>query len=82
MKLYFVVFNIHKYCYCVEYVCYVVFICQLISLKKYTVKTVENNHSQKDQKLVFKTNYRLMQVKNIRSTFIKVVRDPCQKITE
>ena len=28
----------------------------------YTVKPVQNAHSQKDQKLVFKTNYRLMQV--------------------
>ena len=31
----------------------------------YTVKPVYNGHSQKDQKMVFKTNYRLMQVKNI-----------------
>ena len=30
-----------------------------------TVKPVWNNHSQKDQKLVFKTNYRLMQVISI-----------------
>ena len=30
-----------------------------------TVKPVQNDHSQKDQKLVFKTNYRLMQVKSI-----------------
>ena len=30
-----------------------------------TVKPVKNSHSQKDQKLVFKTNYRLMQVKSI-----------------
>ena len=30
-----------------------------------TVKRVLNNHSQKDQKLVFKTNYLLMQVKSI-----------------
>ena len=30
-----------------------------------TVKPVSNGHSQKDQKLVFKTNYRLMQVKSI-----------------
>ena len=28
----------------------------------YTVKPVLNGHSQKHQKLVFKTNYRLMQV--------------------
>ena len=30
-----------------------------------TVKPVQNGHSQKDRKLVFKTNYRLMQVKSI-----------------
>ena len=30
-----------------------------------TVKPVLNGHSQKDHKLVFKTNYRLMQVKSI-----------------
>ena len=29
------------------------------------VKPVYNGHSQKDQKLVFKTNYRLMQAKSI-----------------
>ena len=29
-----------------------------------TVKPVHNSHSQKDQKLVFKTNYHLMQVKS------------------
>ena len=28
-------------------------------------KTCINSHSQKDRKLVFKTNYRLMQVKSI-----------------
>ena len=44
---------------------------------------MQNGHSQKDQKLVFKTNYRLMQVKSIAecskgghsailSTFIKL----------
>ena len=45
-----------------------------------TVKPVYNGHSKKDRKLVFKTNYRLMQVKSIaegehstiRSTFIKL----------
>ena len=31
----------------------------------YTVKSVQNGNSQKDQKLVFKTNDRLMQVKSI-----------------
>ena len=30
-----------------------------------TVNLCKTNHSQKDQKLVFKTNYRLMQVKSI-----------------
>ena len=30
-----------------------------------TVKPVLNGHSQKDRKLVFKTNYHLMQVKSI-----------------
>ena len=40
MKMYFVVFNIHKFCYYVEYVCYVVFICQLISLKKYIAQYI------------------------------------------
>ena len=33
--------------------------------KKDTVKPVQNSHSQRDQKLVFMTNYRLMQVKSI-----------------
>ena len=45
----------------------------------YIVKSVSIGHSQKDQKLVFKTNYCLMQVKSIAerelsailSTFIK-----------
>ena len=31
----------------------------------YTVKPVLTGHSQKDRKMVFKTNYRLMQVKSI-----------------
>ena len=31
----------------------------------HTVKPVLSGHSQKDQKWVFKTNYRLMQVKSI-----------------
>ena len=31
----------------------------------HTVKPMQNGHSQKDRKLVFKTNYRLMQVKSI-----------------
>ena len=31
----------------------------------HTVKPVENSHSQKDRKLPFKTNYRLMHVKSI-----------------
>ena len=30
-----------------------------------TVKPVQNGHSQKDRKLIFRTNYRLMQVKSI-----------------
>ena len=30
-----------------------------------TVKPVKNGHDEKDQKFVFKTNYRLMQVKSI-----------------
>ena len=30
-----------------------------------TVKPVHNGHSQKEQKLVFETNYHLMQVKRI-----------------
>ena len=36
-----------------------------IFLVKCTVKPVWNSHSQKDQKLFFKTNYHLMQVKSI-----------------
>ena len=36
-----------------------------ISFYCFTVKPVENGPSQKDQKLVFSTNYRLMQVKSI-----------------
>ena len=31
----------------------------------HTVKPVSNGHSQKDQKLVFKTNFCLMEVKSI-----------------
>ena len=34
-----------------------------------TVKPVENGHYQKDQKLVFKTNFCLMQVKSIAECF-------------
>ena len=50
-------------------------------LKPSTIKPVLNGHSQKDGKLVFKTNYRLMKVKSIAkclehskilSTFIKL----------
>ena len=39
-----------------------------------TVKPVLSGHSKKDKKLVFKTNYSLMQVKGIAilSTFIKL----------
>ena len=37
----------------------------LYQLKISTVKPVQNGHSQIDRKLVFKTNYRLMQVKGI-----------------
>ena len=36
--------------------------CHLLQI---TVKPVYNSHSQKDQKLVFKTNYCLMQVKSV-----------------
>ena len=35
----------------------------------YTVKPVKDGHSKKDQKLVFKTNYRLMQVESIAECF-------------
>ena len=51
--------------------------CLLLRLPKYR-KTCLKRHSQKDKKLVFKTNYRLMQVKSIAecsailSTFIKL----------
>ena len=44
-----------------------------------TVKPVKNGHSQKDYKMVFKTNYHLTQVKSIREhsairlTFIKLL---------
>ena len=49
-------------------------------IKQYTVKSVFNGHTQKDEKLVFKTNYHLMQVKSVAewehsailSTFIKL----------
>ena len=34
-------------------------------LDRNTVKPVSNGHTQKDQKLVFKTNYCLMKVKSI-----------------
>ena len=33
------------------------------------IKAVLSDHSQKDQKWVFKTNYRLMQVKSIAECF-------------
>ena len=48
-------------------------------MQRHTVKPVQKGHSQKDQKLVFKTNYRLMQVKSIAehsailSTVIKTI---------
>ena len=48
----------------------------IIELVHCTVKPVYNGHSQKDRKLVFKTNYRLMKVKGEHSaillTFIKL----------
>ena len=58
-------------------------VCISVQLKIYiTVKPVLNGHIQKDRKLVFKTNYRLMQVRSIAecsnkhsailSTFIKL----------
>ena len=34
-------------------------------MRPITVKPVKNGHSQKDNKMVFKTNYRLMLVKSI-----------------
>ena len=40
-------------------------------LHMYTVKPVLNDHSQKEQKLVFKTNHRLMQVKRYE-TFLNL----------
>ena len=36
-----------------------------VSIIQYTVKPVQNGHAQKDRKLVFKTNYRLMQAISI-----------------
>ena len=51
----------------------------LSSWNENTVKHVYNSHSQKDWKLVFKTNYRLIQVKSIAecsailSTFIRLL---------
>ena len=39
--------------------------CTFFEPAQSTVKPVKNGHSQKDQKLVFKTNYALMQVKSI-----------------
>ena len=38
---------------------------KMLVIKICTEKPVSNGHSQKDQKLVFNTNYRLMQVKSI-----------------
>ena len=35
------------------------------SVEMFTVKLVLNGHYQKDRKLVYKTNYDLMQVKSI-----------------
>ena len=51
--------------------------CWEVNLVLYTVKPVYNGHSQKDQKLVFTTNYRLMQGEHsaILSTFIKLPFD-------
>ena len=47
--------------------------------RRHTVKHALNSHSQKDKKVVFKTNYRIMQLKSrmlqhfvILSTFIKL----------
>ena len=52
-----------------EYILYIFCSCMGLgcssAVAKYTVKPVYNGHSQKDQKLVFKTNYCLMQVKSI-----------------
>ena len=38
---------------------------RLVNFLLLTIKPVLSGHSNKDQKLVFKTNYRLMQVKSI-----------------
>ena len=43
-------------------------VCKIIQHAKFeesTVKPVKNNHFQKDRKIIFKTNYHLMQVKYI-----------------
>ena len=39
--------------------------CVIVVCSNHTVKHVQNGHSQKDQNMVFNTNYRLMQVKRI-----------------
>ena len=42
----------------------------------HTVKPALNGHSQKDQKLVFKTNYCLMQVKSIAECSFDLLKLP------
>ena len=56
--------------FCVAVFCYIVpstidgFL-NMHPSKRATVKPAYNDHPQKDRKLVFKTHYRLMQVKSI-----------------
>ena len=41
----------------------------IYAYKTQDIASCKTLHSQKDQKLVFKTNYRLLQVKNIAGAF-------------
>ena len=46
---------------------YIFKVSSIFNLLCTTVKPVKNGHSQKDQKLFFKTNYHLMQVKVLQN---------------
>ena len=57
--------QIQKNIYCVSYNLQHAPISNCVASRSVTVKPVSNGHSQKDPKLVFKTNYCLIQVKSI-----------------
>ena len=52
--------------FCVEY------ILKLVNFYLYTVKPVLRGHSKRRQKLIFKTDYHLMQVKSIAECYFVI----------